>query len=183
MPAAHQPDDLKKAEIGGQVARQAFKDHANQRNGLFGAVGRQAAVNDVVPVGELRANCGRLAKTGWSHSIRWAWSFCSSSIITPCAAWGWTNATSPCIPCRGVSSTRRTPCARSSCRACAMSETAKQTWWLPSPLRARKRAVPLSSSVGERSSIVLMPASRNAISTPWSGAWSRSRRRKPRMLQ
>ena len=35
------------AEIGGQVARQGLEDNANQRDGLLGAAGREAAVDDV----------------------------------------------------------------------------------------------------------------------------------------
>ena len=88
MPAAQQPDGLEKAKVGGQVAGQALEDDANQRKGFFGATGGQVAVDEVVPVGELRFCCRRLTKTGLRHSDRCASSFCSSSIMTPCEAWG-----------------------------------------------------------------------------------------------
>jgi malate synthase len=57
----------------------------------------------------------------------------------------------------------------SSLTAASTSAVSKQTWWSPSPRRARKRATPVPGAVGSSSSTSVSPASSRAARTPWSG--------------
>ena len=96
---------------------------------------------------------GRWLASGSLMRLRALLDCSRSSHSTPFRVRGWMKATAPWRPRRGSRSISSASAAASASRSAGRSSLTRQTWCTPSPRAARKRATPLSGSIGSTSSI------------------------------